>query len=307
MAPGEGTPVVRYVVIGVLAGAALLVGLTNGRILGLTVSTTPKPAASATTTASGTAAPAPTGTPKPPLLQTADFEFVTPYLTGQDVQASTDIEEYWAGELTSGATDNDSHFIEWAADQVTAEPTSAQRTAERAQVKGITQSTRAQLATEWLSVHGCRDAWIGLVDDSTAVPGEDTTGPVRTELDELLTLAAKVAAEARAKFDKKTAAAAPCSLRTSPIRKDCSCQFPSAAATMSAAARTYLDARDSAGSNLYGIMEKQVDTGMIYAGLELPSDIKSGAYLGYLVGNYYLTSHGYEDANDANASAAPAA
>ena len=83
--------------------------------------------------------------------------------------------------------------------------------------------------------------------------------------------------------------------------------FPSSAATMSAAARTYLDARDSATSNLYGIMEKQVDTGMIYSGLELPSDIKAGAYLGYLVGNYYLTSHGYQSSDSASASATPAA
>jgi hypothetical protein len=300
MAADGGTPVGRYVIIGVLAAAALLIGLTNGRILGLSVSTTPEPRASAT--ASGTAAPAPTGTPKPPLLQTADFEFVTPYLTGQDVQASTDIEDYWAGELASGATDNDDHFIDWAADRVTDEPTSGQRTAERTQVDAITQSARAQLASEWLSVHGCRDAWIALVDDSTPVPGEDTTGPVRSELDQLLTLAAKVASTVQAKFDKKAAQASPCGLRTTPVRKDCECQFPSAAATMSAAARTYLDARDSAGSSLYGIMEKQVDTGMIYAGLELPSDIKAGAYLGYLVGSYYLTSHGYEDAPDADAA-----
>jgi len=302
MAVDEGTPVGRYVIIGVLAAAALLIGLTNGRILGLSVTATPpKP----TATASGTAAPAPTGTPKPPLLQTADFEFVTPYLTGQDVQASTDIEDYWAGELASGATDNDDHFIDWVAGQVTVEPTSGQRTAERAQVDAITQSPRAQLASEWLSVHGCRDAWIAFADDATTVPGEDTTGPVRSELDQLLTLAAKVASTVQAKFDKKAAQAPPCSLRTKPVRSDCECQFPSAAATMSAAARTYLDARDSAGSSLYGIMEKQVDTGMIYSGLELPSDIKAGAYLGYLVGSYYLTSHGYEDAADASATPTP--
>jgi hypothetical protein len=45
---------------------------------------------------------------------------------------------------------------------------------------------------------------------------------------------------------------------------------------------------------------------MIYSGLELPSDIKAGAYLGYLVGSYYLTSHGYEDAPDAATAAGTA-
>jgi hypothetical protein len=289
MEPDQGTPTGRYVLIGVLAAAALLIGLTNGRILGLSVSTTARPAPSAS------ASVRPTATPKPPLLQTADFEFVTPYLAGQDDQASTDMDEYWADELTSGATDTETHFVEWATDKITTEPTAAVRAAERARVKAITQSVRAQLASEWLSVHGCSDAWVAMVDDATPTPGEDTTGPVRSELQEVLALAAKVAAGVQAKFDKKAAQQTPCHLRNTPVRKDCGCLFPSSAATMSAAARTYLDSRDSAGSSQYGIMEKQVDTGMIYSGLELPSDIKSGAYLGDLVGRYYLTAHGYED------------
>jgi hypothetical protein len=297
----DGTPTGRYILIGVLAAAALLIGLTNGRILGLTVSSTPKPAASA----SGSATPTSTATPRPPLMQAADYEFVTPYLAGQDDLASTDMDEYWADELTSGTTDNETHFVEWAIDKVGTEPTGAVRTAEKAKVKAITQSARAQLAAEWLSVHGCRDAWVALVDDATPTPGEDTTGPVRSELREVLSLAARVAAGVQAKVDKKSVQRAPCQLRTSPVRKDCGCLFPSSAATMSAAARTYLDSRDSARSNYYGAMEKQVDTGMIYSGLELPSDIKSGAYLGYLVGKYYLTAHGYEDDPAADASATP--
>ncbi|HWU31799.1 MAG TPA: hypothetical protein VN108_02930, partial [Marmoricola sp.] len=84
MQSGENTPVGRYVIIGVLAAAALLIGLTNGRILGLTVSAKPRPSA----TVSGSAVPTPTATPRPPLLQAADYEFVTPYITGQDDLAS---------------------------------------------------------------------------------------------------------------------------------------------------------------------------------------------------------------------------
>jgi hypothetical protein len=300
MESGEGTRTVRYVLIGVLAAGALLLGLTNGRILGLKVSTTPQPAASA----SGSVTPVPTAAAKPPLLQSADFEFATPILLGQETRASTAMEDYWSNELTSGSTDNETHFVEWATDQVTTQPTSAQRTSERARLKAITQSARAQLAAEWLSLNGCRAAWLAFVHEATPIPGADTTGPVRSELNEVLTLAARVAAGAQAKFDKKSAQSAPCRENTSAVRQDCKCLYPSSAATMSAAARTYLDARDSARSDLYGIMEKQVDTGMMYAGLELPSDIKSGAYLGYLVGMYYLTSHGYEG-SVGNPSATP--
>lgn len=300
MESGEGTRTVRYVVIGVLAAAALLVGLTNGRILGLQVSTTPRPAASV----SGSVIPTATAAAKPPLLQAADYEFATPILLGQETRASTAMEDYWSNELTSGSTDNEIHFVDWAIDQVAAQPTNTQRTTERAQLKAITQSARAQLAAEWLSLNGCRAAWVAFVNDATPIPGADTTGPVRSELNDVLTLAAKVAAGAQAKFDKKSVQSTPCQGNTNPVRKDCKCLYPSSAATMSAAARTYLDARDSARNDVYGIMEKQVDTGMMYSGLELQSDIKSGAYLGYLVGMYYLTSHGYED-SVGNASATP--
>ena len=40
-------------------------------------------------------------------------------------------------------------------------------------------------------------------------------------------------------------------------------------------------------------MEKQVDLAALYAGLELPSDIGSGALLGNLVGQYVLVTRGH--------------
>ena len=40
-------------------------------------------------------------------------------------------------------------------------------------------------------------------------------------------------------------------------------------------------------------MERQVDLAALYAGLELPSDIGSGALLGELVGQYVLVTRGH--------------
>jgi len=64
---------------------------------------------------------------------------------------------------------------------------------------------------------------------------------------------------------------------------------------MSAAARTYLSAMAPMGRDEYIWMERQIDFANMYRGHELPSDLKSGAYLGYLVGQYFLASHGYEE------------
>jgi hypothetical protein len=62
---------------------------------------------------------------------------------------------------------------------------------------------------------------------------------------------------------------------------------------MSAAARTYLSRLSPYRADQYGWMEKQVDLAALYAGLELPSDVGSGALLGDLVGQYVLVTRGH--------------
>ena len=62
---------------------------------------------------------------------------------------------------------------------------------------------------------------------------------------------------------------------------------------MSAAARTYLAALEPRASRQYAWMERQVDLAQIYQGSELPGDTEAGAYIGYLVGRYFVASRGY--------------
>ena len=62
---------------------------------------------------------------------------------------------------------------------------------------------------------------------------------------------------------------------------------------MAAAARTYLAAFNPEANDRYAWMEQQVDLATVYQGLELPSDVKAGAYLGYLTGRYFLATRGY--------------
>ena len=59
---------------------------------------------------------------------------------------------------------------------------------------------------------------------------------------------------------------------------------------MSAAARTYLGRLSPYRNDQYTWMESQVDLASVYAGLELPSDVASGALLGNLVGQYVLVT-----------------
>jgi hypothetical protein len=64
---------------------------------------------------------------------------------------------------------------------------------------------------------------------------------------------------------------------------------------MSAAARTYLAALEPMASRQYAWMERQVDLAPIYQGGEIPGDTEAGAYVGYLVGRYFLASRGYPE------------
>ena len=42
-------------------------------------------------------------------------------------------------------------------------------------------------------------------------------------------------------------------------------------------------------------MERQVDLAQVYQGSELPGDTEAGAYIGYLVGRYFVASRGYPE------------
>ncbi len=110
----------------------------------------------------------------------------------------------------------------------------------------------------------------------------------------MLKLASDVASAAQDRSGSPAASQPkPCSGATKPARSDCSCNYPSTQATMSAAARTYLGKLSPYRYDQYAWMEKQVDLAALYAGLELPSDVGAGALLGNLVGEYVLVTRGH--------------
>jgi uncharacterized membrane protein len=298
MASTAQTRSVRYVFISILALLAMLIGFTGDKILPITVDEDP------VRTTAGKPEPTPKESPKPtedplksdpapPLLESGDLRTVSGVIGAQEKRANRLMKRWFADNGTSKA---DSGFVSWAAAQLPAEPTTIQRQAEQKTVKDLAASGSAagNRAADWLNEHGCEDVWMSFTSQQLALRSSSDAQPSTDEISTVLKLAAEVASAAQ---DRNGSPAAsqdePCSGASKPARSDCECNYPSTQGTMSAAARSYLGGLSPYRYDQYAWMEQQVGTAALYAELELPSDIGSGALLGDLVGQYVLVTRGH--------------
>ncbi|HUP99341.1 MAG TPA: hypothetical protein VM093_02675 [Aeromicrobium sp.] len=281
---------VIYGLIVVAAVVATLFGTSNGHIFGIT------PTPHAPIVATATPLNPVDAQPAPALFKNTDLLTVSTKLTNPYRRAETNIKRFYADQPTGKAAD-DRAFIAWAARQIAIEPSVGARRFEKAEVLDARRSAKRDLAARWLGVHGCRDVWTSYVLEQKRFRAADDQVAKQSELAAVLALAARTAARGQARFsDEETATVpAPCAPRPAPAPEDCGCSYPSATAAVSAAARLYLTALQPAAGAQYRWMEKQVDLAPVYQGYELPSDVEAGAYLGYLVGRYFLASRGYAD------------
>ncbi len=291
---------VRYVFISILALMAMLVGFTGDKYLPITVQEDPVVKAGATPSPTASSAPSQKATkdplasdPAPPLLAAGDLRTVSGVIGDQKSPANKLIKRWWSENGTGTA---DEGFVSWAAAQLPAEPTTIQRQTEQTTVKQLRASRDAagNRAAEWLNQHGCQDVWMSFTADQQSLRSTSDDEPKDTEIKTVLKLASDVASAAQDRSGSPAASQPkPCSGATKPARSDCSCNYPSTQATMSAAARSYLGKLSPYRFDQYAWMEQQVDLAALYAGLELPSDVASGALLGDLVGQYVLVTRGH--------------
>jgi hypothetical protein len=290
----------RYVLISILALVAMLVGFTGDKFLPITVdqspvagtSPTPDPTASAQPKTQATTNPI-AANPAPPLLDAGDLKTVGRVVRDQEAPAKALIKRWWAENGTGTA---DEGFVSWAAAQLPPEPNTIQRQGEQTTVKQLRSSRdpAGDKAADWLNEHGCENVWTSLTAQQVALRSTTDAEAKDAEIKTVLKLASDVASAAQDRTGSPAASQPkPCSGATKPARSDCSCSYPSTQATMSAAARQYLSRLSPFRADQYNWMEYQVDLAALYAGLELPSDVASGALLGDLVGQYVLVTRGH--------------
>lgn len=196
-----------------------------------------------------------------------------------------------------GTAADDKAFAAWAAQQVPAPPTAAQRTAELKQDQKLAKSRTAagKKAATWLEVHGKKDIWkLYLHDQRELVPARQGTAE-KAELKGALKLAKTISDQVAAKDKQSAPYVLDPTLRPEKHIKPGAkgpYSYPSKHAARAAAAVTYLDALSPHRAADYRWTQDEVLYSRLYMAGHVTSDITAGTLLGDLIGDYELAVSG---------------
>lgn len=202
---------------------------------------------------------------------------------------------WWKGH---GTRPDDARFASWLAVVLPRPPASGERLREAGGLEGLAalRTSQGVVDAKWLDEHGKADVWKSL---ATNLPSNE-----QADLGDLLDFASQVASELKSQFGAPSPYVIDPSLRsdktqTSAADGKCVCSYPSSHATASAAARAYL-AHFRVQPGLLETWEAEIDYSRLYIAGHIPSDIKAGALLGDMIGQYVLITRGYETIPTAN-------
>jgi len=196
-----------------------------------------------------------------------------------------------------GTARDDKAFAAWAAQQVPAPPTAAQRTAELRKVQQLakTRTAAGKRAATWLELHGKKDIWkLYLHDQRELVPAQQGTAE-KAELKAALKMAKTISDQVAAADKQPAPYVLDPTLRPEKHIKPGAkgpYSYPSSHAARAAAAVTYLSALSPHRAEDYRWMQDEVLHSRLYMAGHVPSDITAGTLLGDLIGDYELATSG---------------
>lgn len=270
---------VRYLIIGVLAVLALVVGIAVP-----VLSSAPNLSATDRIKAD----------PPPKLFSDKQIQVLAGPIAAQDKTAHRAMALWWKKH---GSAPDDKAFLVWAETQVPHPPSKGARTAELHQVQSLkTQRTSAGVAAAtWLEVHGKKDIWKLYQHDQRELESKATGKADKKNLKLILSLS-KTAADQLAAKDKQSAPyVLDTSLRTDKTVKKgavCPCSYPSRHAARAAGSRVFLGHINPRRLADYRWMEEEVTYSRLYMAGHVQSDITAGTMLGDMIGEYVLVSSG---------------
>lgn len=198
---------------------------------------------------------------------------------------------------THGTARDDKAFAAWAARQVPAPPTAAQRTAELHQDQRLarTRTAAGKKAATWLELHGKKDVWkLYLHDQRELVPARQGAAE-KAELKAALKMAKTISDQVAAEDRQPAPYVLDPTLRPDKHIKPGTkgpYSYPSRHATLSATAVTYLGSLSPHRAEDYRWMRDEVLYSRLYMSGHVTSDITAGTLLGDLIGDYELTVSG---------------
>jgi len=280
----------RFVIVAVLAVIAIVVGLSGPNVW---AKVTGNSSASSNTSAKDRIA----ADPPPPLFPSEEVSTTASDVAAQKKQAATMVRTWVAKH---GTTTDDKAFVTWLEAAFPAPPTSLGK--EMPQVVKLShQRAKAGVdAATWLESYGKKDIWKLFVHDQKELLDAPTGKARKAEEKELLKMTKQVADDLGTRFGSSAPYVRMPSLRTdhkvAPGQK-CPCSYPSRHATAASASETVLGTLQPERDSEYRAMAAQVDYSRVYMAGHFPADIKAGALLGDVIGDYYLiTRNGVDPA-----------
>ncbi|MFI2201825.1 phosphatase PAP2 family protein [Streptomyces sp. NPDC020192] len=274
-----------YAVIALLAVAAVGIGALRPQLVSAAVGLVKKPGATQKIKQN----------PPPTLFTDAETATIGKQAAAQRAEADALFAQW---RKAHGTTRDDKAFAAWAAAQVPAPPSAAQRTAElrQDQMLARTRTAAGKKAATWLELHGKKDIWqLYLHDQCELVPAARGTAE-KAELKSALTLAKTISDQVAAKDRQPAPFVLDPSLRPDKHIKPGAkgpYSYPSRHATRSAAAVTLLSALAPHRAEDYRWMQAEVLYSRLYMAGHVTSDLTAGTLLGDLIGDYELAVGGH--------------
>jgi len=277
--PGARTGNRRFIVVAVIAVVAILAGVFG-----------PTAWAKVTGTSTGntSAKDRIAADPPPPLFPTSQVAHTAADVAAQQQRAARLVASWVA---THGTGTDDKAFVAWLEQVFPAPP--AALGAEMPVVVALdkTRSDAGIAAATWLEAHGKKDIWKLYAHDQKEVLDPSTGKHRKAEEKAALKMTKQVADDLGARFGSS----APY-VRMPVLRKDhtvtpgqkCPCSYPSRHAAAGAASRTVLGTLMPDRAAQYRATEAQIDYSRVYMAGHFPGDIRAGALLGDVIGDYML-------------------
>ena len=236
--------------------------------------------------------------PPPTLFPATDTAQIDRIVGRQRPLAVARIREWAAAH---GTRPDDRAFVQWV--EAGFPPPPADLMSEMPRVVALDrQRTAAGVhAATWLETHGKKDVWKLYAHDQREWLAPHAEKALKADEKDLLSMAKTLSDTLGARFGSSAPYVRQPSLRTdhkvAPGQK-CPCSYPSRHATAGAASETLLGGLQPRLDAQYRYLEDEIDYSRVYMAGHFPSDIAAGAFLGDLIGDYFLiTREGVDPAS----------
>ncbi len=270
----------RFVVVGALAVLAIVVGLFGptawGKVAGNSAST------------NTSAKDRIEADPPPALFPVSEVAPTATEVAAQHERAATMLRAWVADH---GTTSDDKAFAAWLEKSFPAPPASLASEMPSVVALNKQRTDAGVAAATWLESYGKKDVWKLYAHDQREVLDPSSGKDRKAEEKAVLKMSKQVADSLGARFGSSAPYVRTPSLRTDHTvtkGQKCPCSYPSRHAAASASSRTVLGTLMPERQSEYRAMEAQVDFSRVYMAGHFPADIRAGALLGDVIGDYFL-------------------